>query len=148
MARSASLERKSFMLLTLSATARRRPERKMILAPGLFAILLCGVAPAPTARAAEQAITMDGMARSVSLMEAIAGICSPYGADAELAGRAAKAFIAAGMDAYGAATFTSALRRERARRRQEIVSSSAAGWCEEQKEKQARTGVSGVFPSK
>ena len=64
---------------------------------------------------------MEGMARSVSVMEAISELCPPYGADADLAGRYARAFASAGSDAYGKKRFSAALQRERARRARETV---------------------------
>ena len=129
------------MSLLLPPLARRL---KFVPSLALAAVL----AQALPLRAAEQAITMAGVARSASLMEAIVEICPPYGADADLAGRYAKAFVTAGSEAYGKKRFASALQKERARRRQEVNSSAAAAWCEEQKEMQQRIGDTGIFKAK
>ncbi len=138
---TAPLKRKLPMSPQLPMLARRRLKV-------FFVAIGAALLPALPLGAAEQAITMEGVARSASLMEAIAELCPPYGADGELAGRYVKAFITAGGEAYGKRRFSAALKKARAERREETRSSAPAAWCEEQRQKQQQIGDSGIFPAK
>ncbi len=106
----------------------------------LAVLLLC---PGP-AFAANGGVTIDGVARAASLMQAIGENCVPFGADAEQAEKFGKAFADAGAEAYGA-QFASLLSRETARRRSEIAAQGAENWCAGQKKRQKKIGAGILF---
>ncbi len=107
---------------------------------GLTALLHSAV----LAGAAERGVTIEGVARAASLMQAIGEICVPFGANAEEAEKFHKAFVDAGAEAYGP-KFAAALAKEAARRRRETRAQDADAWCAEQKTRQDEIGNTRLF---
>jgi hypothetical protein len=113
----------------------------------LFLLCLTLMAASPLftpARAADAAVTMQGVARAASLMQAIGDICGPAGANAALAAKYFKSFADAGREAYGP-KFDKVLQRESARRAAETQAAGSEGWCAQQKRQQDRLGDASLF---
>lgn len=97
----------------------------------------CALAFAMLAQtAAAQDVTMDGLARSASLMRQIEQSCAvDFDVDVDLARRAQAAFAQAGEKAFGKARFDRALEVEYARRAEEPRSAGVDRWCADQRER-------------
>jgi hypothetical protein len=95
--------------------------------------------------AAAQAITMNGVARSVSLMRDMAAYC-PDVIPAE-AQKFADAFLAVGRESYGQAQFDAELAAELPRREQEVRAAGAQAWCATQRANQLGLGNTQIFRS-
>lgn len=98
-------------------------------------LLVVALSAAP---AAAQDVTIEGVARSVSLMKQIAETCSgDFDVDRALAERAQEAFTRAGETGYGKKAFAKALGVELPRRAQEVRSTGSDRWCADQRERMA-----------
>ena len=95
--------------------------------------------------AAAQSITINGVARSVSLMRDMAAYC-PDVIPAE-AQKFADAFLEIGHKSYGEAKFDAELAAEMPRREQEVRAAGAAAWCATQRANQLGLGNSQIFRS-
>ena len=95
--------------------------------------------------AAAQAITMNGVARSVSLMRDMAAYC-PDVIPAE-AQKFADAFLAVGRESYGQAQFDAELAAELPRREQEMRAAGVPAWCAAQRANQLGLGNRQIFRS-
>jgi hypothetical protein len=93
--------------------------------------------------AAAQAITIAGVARSVSLMRDMAAYC-PEVIPAE-AKRFENAFLAVGRQSFGQAAFDAALAAELPRREQEVRAAGAPAWCASQRANQIGLGDTQIF---
>lgn len=100
-------------------------------ASALFAALLA----ACCASAVAQPVSIEGLARSASLMKQIAETCGAgYDADVDLATRTERTFVQAGEKAFGKAVFSRTMAAEYQRRGQEVRSQGSDRWCYEQRE--------------
>ena len=95
--------------------------------------------------AAAQAITMNGVARSVSLMRAMAADCPDV--IPEEAQKFADAFLEVGHKSYGQARFDAELAAELPRRAQEVQAAGVAAWCAAQRANQLGLGNRQIFRS-
>ncbi len=95
--------------------------------------------------AAAQAITMNGVARSVSLMRDMAAYC-PDVIPAE-AQKFAEAFLEIGHKSYGQAQFDAELAAELPRRDEEVRAAGASAWCATQRANQLGLGNTQIFRS-
>ena len=95
------------------------------------------------APAAAQSITMNGVARSVSLMRAMATYCPDV--IPEEAQKFAAAFLDAGHSAYGQAPFDAEVAAELPRRDAEVRAAGAVGWCAAQRTTQLSLGNRQIF---
>ena len=95
------------------------------------------------APAVGQSITMNGVARSVSLMRAMAAYC-PDVIPAE-AQKFAAAFLDAGHSAYGQPRFDAEVAAELPRRDAEVRAAGAAAWCAAQRATQLSLGNRQIF---
>ncbi len=110
-----------------------------------FAVLL---APAALARAqkSEPEPTMDGVARSASLMREIGAACPLLmEVNTELAERYVSAFIESGEQAFGKADFDTALEAEYARRAAEVKQKTPESWCLDQRARLRDMGGADLF---
>ncbi|MFO1169219.1 MAG: hypothetical protein U1E19_14125 [Rhodoblastus sp.] len=116
--------------------------KKTIFLPILFCLSLC---PAMAQqRGAEP--TMDGVARSASLMQTIGDVCPPLmDVNKALAERYAKAFVETGEQAYGKGKFAPAMAAERARRAAEVKAATPESWCIEQRDRLKPMGGAELF---
>ena len=116
--------------------------KKTIFLPALFCLWL-GPALAQQ-RGAEP--TMDGVARSASLMQTIGDVCPPLmDVNKALAERYARAFVETGEQAYGKANFTPAMAAERKRRAAEVKAATPESWCIEQRDRLKPMGGAELF---
>lgn len=96
----------------------------------LVAIWLAALAPA-----AAQEVTIEGVARSASLMRQILDVCGPpFDVDRDLAERTRRAFVQAGESAYGKAKFDAVQKDEDERRAREARAMGSDRWCAAQKD--------------
>ena len=95
------------------------------------------------APAAAQSITINGVARSVSLMRAMATDCPDV--IPEEAQKFAAAFLDAGHSAYGQARFDAEVAAELPRRDAEVRAAGAAAWCAAQRATQLSLGNRQIF---
>jgi hypothetical protein len=104
---------------------------------------LAVAALALAAPASAQTITMNGVARSVSLMRALAADCPEV--IPEEAERFEQAFIEAGRSAFGQAKFDAEVAAELPRRDAEVRAAGAAAWCAAQRATQLSLGNRQIF---
>ena len=95
--------------------------------------------------AAAQAITMNGVARSVSLMREMGANCPDV--IPEEAKKFADAFLEIGHKSYGQARFDAELAAELPRREQEVRAAGAQAWCATQRANQLGLGNTQIFRS-
>lgn len=90
--------------------------------------------------------TIDGVARSASLMATIGEAC-PLLMDVNtaLAERYAQAFVAAGEQAVGKPAFARKLAAERARRATEVKAKTPESWCLDQRARLEQMGGADLF---
>ena len=107
----------------------------------IVSLLLAGaIAPA-----AAQGITIDGVARSASLMRELGTTCAgTFDVDRDIAGRYEKAFVEAGEKSYGKAAFDRALAQEYPRRAREVRAAGSDRWCAEQRDRMRALGSGGA----
>jgi hypothetical protein len=106
---------------------------------------LAVAALALAAPASAQTITMNGVARSVSLMRAMSTYCPDV--IPEEAQKFAAAFLDAGHSAYGQARFDAEVAAELPRRDAEVRAAGAAVWCAAQRATQLSLGNRQIFRS-
>jgi hypothetical protein len=95
--------------------------------------------------AAAQAITMNGVARSVSLMREMGANCPDV--IPEEAKKFADAFLEIGHKSYGQARFDAELAAELPRREQEMRAAGVPAWCAAQRANQLGLGNRQIFRS-
>lgn len=93
-----------------------------------------------------QTITMDGVARSASLMRQMAETCAGrFDLDRDMAARSETAFVEAGEKAFGKKAFARALAKEYPRRAAEAKQAGAATWCADQRALVIEMGGAALF---
>jgi hypothetical protein len=108
----------------------------------LVALAIAGA----TTPASSQSITMDGVARSASLMRQMAQSCAvQFDVDRDMAARSEKAFVQAGEKAFGRKRFARALAKEYPRRAAEVKQADPATWCAEQRQLVIELGGEALF---
>jgi hypothetical protein len=108
----------------------------------LIALVFSGFAQA----AAAQPVTIDGLARSVSLMRVMIETCAQGGdLNVDLARRSERAFVEAGERAFGKKNFTRALEKEIPRRAGEAAEAGPEAWCAEQRQVVIDSGGEALF---
>ncbi len=95
--------------------------------------------------AAAQSITINGVARSVSLMREMGADCADV--IPEEAKKFESAFLEIGHKAYGQARFDAELAAELPRRKQEVRAAGLAAWCAAQRANQLSLGNRQIFRS-
>ncbi len=105
---------------------------------GVAAILAALIAPATA-----QNITMDGVARSASLMRLLVESCPDI--DRDVGNRYVNAFREAGEKSYGKQAFDRTLARELPRRAQEVREAGASAWCAAQRARMLGMGGAALF---
>ena len=90
-----------------------------------------------------QNITINGLARSASLMEALRRNCDNVNGD--IARRYQSAFTEVGRKTFGAATFDEELTRELPRRLNEVREQGVQRWCAVQTVQQKKNGATDLF---
>lgn len=94
-----------------------------------------------------QDITIDGTARSVSLFAAIANYCpSHMKVNTELARNYVKAYTEVGIKTEGQRPFEGRVKKETARRTQEVEITGPLQWCERQRAFIRSVGDNKLFP--
>ncbi len=90
--------------------------------------------------------TIDGIARSASLMATIGEACPLLmGVNKALAERYAEAFVASGEQATGKAAFARKLAAEKARRAAEVKAKTPESWCLDQRARLEQMGGGDLF---
>ncbi len=113
---------------------------KVRMRAAIFAASLALAGPA-----AAQSITMNGVARSVSLMREMGADCPDVIPDE--AKRFESAFLEIGRKTYGQARFDAELAAELPRRQQEVHAAGVAAWCAAQRADQLGLGNRQIFRS-
>lgn len=106
-------------------------------------IMILAVSAALIAPLAAQNITITGVARSASLMEALRRNCDNVKPDR--ARRYHAAFVEVGRKSFGDAAFDAEYARELPRRLAEVQESGPHRWCLEQTEQQRKLGITDLF---
>lgn len=113
----------------------------------IFLTALLGSLALQTSALAQKAQpTIDGIARSASLMATIGEAC-PLLMDVNkaLAERYAQAFVASGEQATGKAAFARKLAAEKARRAAEVKAKTPESWCLDQRARLEQMGGGDLF---
>ena len=115
----------------------------------IFLIALSASLAAQTQAFAQKsaaAPTIDGVARSASLMQTIGEAC-PLLMDVnkDLAERYAKAFVATGEQAVGKQAFDKKIAAERGRRAAEVKAKTPETWCLDQRARLEKMGGGDLF---
>lgn len=93
-------------------------------------------------------ITIEGVARTISLFAAIEGACGDfYEIDAEQSSKIRTALTNTGFKTFGANKFGPSLLKEMDRRLQEVKITGPKQWCTYQRANDKQVGESGVFKS-
>ena len=112
----------------------------------LRAIGLSFAFAAPAGAQQDAPATIDGVARSASLMRQIGEAC-PLLMDVnkDLAERYHQAFVETGEQAFGKAAFQKALATEYARRAAEVKARTPESWCLEERDRLKDMGGGALF---
>ncbi|HMN73458.1 MAG TPA: hypothetical protein PKA55_16475 [Rhodoblastus sp.] len=108
--------------------------------------LLLPLAPPAHAQKPEPQATIDGVARSASLMRQIAEACPPLmDVNTDLAERYVQAFEETGEQAFGKEAFQKKLAAEYERRAAEVKAKTPESWCLDQRARLKDMGGGDLF---
>ena len=113
----------------------------------LLALAPLWLAAAPArAQKAEPGPTIEGVARSASLMRQIGEACPPLmDVNKELADRYVQAFVETGEQAFGKEAFQKRLASEYERRAAEVKKKTPESWCLDQRSRLKDMGGGDLF---
>lgn len=112
----------------------------------LLAIVLPPLAAPALAQKAEPQPTIDGIARSASLMRQIGEACPPLmDVNKDLAERYVQAFEESGEQAFGKEAFEKKLAAEYERRAAEVKAKTPESWCLDQRARLKDMGGADLF---
>lgn len=113
----------------------------------LLALAPLWLAPLPArAQKAETGPTIEGVARSASLMHQIGEACPPLmDVNKDLADRYVQAFVETGETAFGKEAFQKRLESEYARRAAEVKKKTPESWCLDQRSRLKDMGGGDLF---